>query len=100
MIDMRRPVLSSLRSIVTARALAAVRLAHATPEEFIDRHLRGDWGDSDVDAAADNEIALVEGGRVLSTFLLATGVRIWVLTEAIQANGSRAATTLLLPDEY
>jgi hypothetical protein len=74
---------------------AAVSLL--TPDEIADgivRHARGDWGDLSPDDAAENELALREGFRLLSAY--GSGDRrFWVITEA-----DRSATTLLLPDDY
>jgi hypothetical protein len=42
-----------------------------------------------------NEEAVVNGERVLSSYALQDGQKVWILTEA-----DRSATTLLLPDEY
>jgi len=38
--------------------------------------------------------------RLLSAYTLASDVRIWVITEACDGEGSRVATTILLPEEY
>ena len=62
----------------------------------VERHLF-DWG---VEDAARNDAALADGGRVLLAYTLRTGVRIWVITEAVGDDGRRASTCLLLPDEY
>lgn len=75
-----------------------------SPLTLLARHLRGDWGDVDVHDAAQNEIALLNGLRLLSSYSLqrtnSEGVKgvtdvVWVITEA-----DRSVTTLLLPDEY
>jgi hypothetical protein len=82
-----------LGQLVITRA-AAGRL---TPEEIaagIARHARGDWGDIGPQDAAENELALRAGFRLLS----ASGRgdrRFWVMTAA-----DRSATTVLLPDDY
>jgi len=47
-----------------------------------------------------NAEALRCGSRILSAYVLATGVKIWIITEAENDEGNRAATTLLLPEEY
>ena len=36
-----------------------------------------------------------KGFRILSAYMLKTGVKIWIITEA-----DRSVTTFLLPDEY
>ena len=42
-----------------------------------------------------NELALRQGMRILSAYVLSTGDRIWIITEA-----DRSVTTLLTPEEY
>jgi hypothetical protein len=41
-----------------------------------------------------------DGSRLLSAYALKTGQKVWVITEAADDHGSRAATTILVPDEY
>jgi len=43
----------------------------------------------------ENELSVREGFRVLSSYTLSTGKKIWIITEA-----DRSATTLLLPEDY
>ncbi|MBP0635916.1 hypothetical protein [Cupriavidus sp. AcVe19-6a] len=83
------------RLVATPGALAALRAAKSHPIALIVRHLGGDWGELDDDDRQQNEIALVAGMRLLSSYTLETGRKVWVITEA-----DRSATTLLLPDEY
>jgi hypothetical protein len=68
-----------------------------TSEEIADgiiRHARGDWGDISPGDAAENELSVREGFRLLSAY--GRGVRrFWVITEA-----DRSATTVLLPEDY
>jgi hypothetical protein len=82
-----------LGQLVITRA-AAGRL---TPEEIADgivRHARGDWGDISPNDAAENELALREGFRLLSAY--GSGDRrFWIISES-----DRSATTLLLPEDY
>ena len=59
------------------------------------RHVTGDWGEVDAQDAAENELSLKQGFRLLSAYTSASGVRFWIITEA-----DRSATTLLLPEEY
>ena len=42
-----------------------------------------------------NLLAIRRGMRVLSAYVLSTGERIWIITEA-----DRSVTTILLPSEY
>ena len=92
----------SLGTIVaTPGALAELEKSGQTPLEFIERHSRGDWGGElcEEDRRLNDE-ALVDDSRLLSAYKLTTGVKIWVITEAADETGNRAATTVLLPDEY
>ncbi len=82
-----------LGQLVITRA-ASGRL---TPEEIADaivRHARGDWGDLSADDAAENELSLRKGFRLLSAYGQGDH-RFWVITEA-----DRSATTVLLPEDY
>jgi hypothetical protein len=47
-----------------------------------------------------NSNALKHGGRILSAYMLGTGVKIWIITEATDDEDNRTATTILLPGEY
>jgi hypothetical protein len=75
--------------------LLALENAGQQPQEFIDRHANGDWGEVDPDGAKENEISLQRGSRVLSSYTTSAGDKFWVITEA-----DRSATTLLFPEEY
>lgn len=59
------------------------------------RHSRGDWGDCCKEDAAENELSLREGFRLLSIFRDRNGRKFWIITEA-----DRSVTTVLLPEEY
>lgn len=85
--------LGQIRS--TPGALSALEEAGQTPSEFLARHESGDWGDVCSEDWQENELSLREGFRLLSSYHLSTGVKIWVITEA-----DRSATTMLLPEEY
>ncbi len=78
-------------------ALAATNTSHST---LLSRHASGDWGDLDAHDRATNDAALRDGSRLLSAYTVAEGVTVWIITEATDEDGHRAATTLLLPEEY
>jgi hypothetical protein len=68
-----------------------------TPEEIVEgvvRHARGDWDDVSPEDAAENELSLRAGLRLLSAYGRGEH-RFWVITEA-----DRSATTVLLPEDY
>jgi hypothetical protein len=43
----------------------------------------------------ENELSVEKGFRILSAYVLKTGVKIWIISEA-----DRSSTCLLLPSEY
>jgi hypothetical protein len=81
--------------VATPGALEALAEAGQTPDEFLDRHAAGSWGEVNAADWEENELSVRDGFRVLSAYTLSTGVRIWIITEA-----DRSATTILLPEEY
>ena len=83
------------RTVATPGALDALKEAGEDPTSYLDRHITGDWGDVPPEDAAENELSIRKGFRILSAYMLSTEVKIWVLTEA-----DRSSTTILLPEEY
>lgn len=81
--------------VATPRALAALAEANQTPQEFLARHHRGDWGEISEEDWQENEYSLVHGFRLLSAYSTRKGVKLWIITEA-----DRSVTTILLPEEY
>jgi hypothetical protein len=80
--------------------LKAIAEAGQSPEFFLGKHVAGDWGELGNEDKRANEQALVDGSRLLSAYRTLRNVRIWIITEAADDNGKRAATTILLPAEY
>jgi hypothetical protein len=64
------------------------------PFESLARHATGDWGELCAFDRRQNEVALREGYRVLSSYPVGEE-RVWLITEA-----DRSVTTILLPEEY
>ena len=81
--------------VATPGALEVLGDLEVSPSELIERHAAGDWGDVLTEYARENELALECGFRVMSSYPLSDGVRVWVITEA-----DRSSTCLLLPAEY
>jgi len=86
--------------VATPGALVALAAADTSPSTLLSRHAAGDWGNLDAHDRAANDAALRDGSRLLSAYIVAEGVKVWIITEAADENGHRAATTLLLPEEY
>ncbi len=98
--NMTKPRFSLGQVLATPGALAALDTAGQSGHEFLARHVRGDWGDVCADDAVLNDEALNDGSRLLSSYRLKNGTKIWIITEAADEQGRRAATTTLLPEEY
>jgi hypothetical protein len=90
-----RPRIKLGQIVATPNALRALEDANQLPEEFLTRHQAGDWGEVSSEDWQENELSVREGFRVLSSYTLSTGKKIWIITEA-----DRSATTLLLPEDY
>jgi len=58
------------------------------------RHARGDWGEVCAEDAAENELSITEGARLLSAYTDRSGVKFWIITE-----WDRSSTTVLLPED-
>lgn len=88
------------RLVATPAALQALQESGQTPEFFLQRHANGDWGEVDSEDWKLNDQALTDGSRIVSAYRTLKGTRIWVITEATDDRGHRAATTILLPEDY
>jgi hypothetical protein len=100
MVALVRPRFRLGQTVATPAALEAIQQAGQSPAEFLDRHVRGDWGNLSADDRALNDEAVQDGSRILSAYVTRAGEKIWVITEATDDRGHRSATTILLPDEY
>lgn len=81
--------------LATPVALEALKESGETPDTFLRRHARGDWGEVCEEDKLLNDEAVTEGTRILSAYSTKKNEKIWIITEA-----DRSATTLLLPEEY
>ena len=73
-------------------------LANVSKEKLIrlvNRHIRGDWGDTCMTDQKANERAIRDGDRILSWYQISGKLRVLIITEA-----DRSATTIMLADEY
>jgi hypothetical protein len=62
---------------------------------FLVRHVTGDWGNLGPYDKEENATSVKHGFRILSSYHLGNGEKLWIITEA-----DRSVTTLLLPSEY
>ncbi len=80
--------------VVTSRA----RKAFSGPylASCITRHASGDWGELTEEECRLNDLALEEGGSLISYYRYpASGLGLYIITTA-----ERSKTTVLLPEEY
>ena len=82
------------RVVATPGALKLLSEASEDLFGYLVRHATGDWGELCAFDSRQNEIALRDGYRVLSSYDTTAG-RVWIITEA-----DRSVTTILLPEEY
>ena len=88
------------RVLCTPGALEALDRNETSPIPYLGRHLSGDWGELCEEDQRANEEALKNGARILSAYCLPDNTKLWILTEAVNGQGKREVTTLLLPEEY
>ena len=81
--------------VATPGALTALQKAGQLPQEFLARHVQGDWGDLCEQDRQENALSLERGFRLLIRYNTSAGEALYVITEA-----DRSVTTLLLPEEY
>jgi hypothetical protein len=86
--------------LCTPGALEALQESGQPPDFFLQRHVSGDWGEVCEEDRLLNDQALQDGSRIVSAYRTLKGTKIWVITEATDDKGNRAATTILLPGEY
>ena len=89
------PRFSTGQLLFTPCAFSAMQEHQTSPMELLRRHRAGDWGTVPKEDAHANEQALKYGSRLLSSYLIAPDVVIWLITEA-----DRASSTFLTPSEY
>ncbi|MDA8195107.1 MAG: hypothetical protein M0Z53_14110 [Thermaerobacter sp.] len=87
----------ALGSIYCTPGILALTQRHPVPlGQLLVRHATGDWGEIGVEDWQENDLALRAGLRLFSVYKNRNPPwTVWIITEA-----DRAATTLLLPEEY
>jgi len=88
------------RVVATPGALESLGEAGQSAVGFLERHVQGDWGDVCEEDGQLNDEALIDGSRILSAYRTSLGEKLWIITEAADDAGRRAATTILLPNEW
>lgn len=100
MVALNKVLFKPGRILASPGCLEELEKAGQSLWEFMARHLSGDWGIVDAEDAEANNESLKDGSRLLSAYLLKSGVKIWIITEAEDDHGNREASTGILPSEY
>ena len=83
------------RIVETPGALSLLESTGKSPDEFLDTHISGDWGDVEREDDIENFRSIKHGLRIMSVYRIGEDAKIWIITEA-----DRSSTTILLPSEY
>jgi hypothetical protein len=84
--------------VVTPGALRMLQQAGVSPMTLLTRHAFGDFGQLCNEDREANNLAVVIGERVFSSYQVGIGLtatKVWVITEA-----DRSSTCVLCPEEY
>ena len=87
------------RIVATPGALALLEKLGLHPVSLLRRHVRGDWADMAPSDRTANANAVKSGGRMFSSYLVNKD-KVWVITEAVNDDGVRYSSCILLPCEY
>lgn len=93
------PLFQLGETVATPGALAVLQKHGVVPITLLRRHQRGDWGDLTAHDRAANDMAVMDGSRILSAYVVAEE-KVWVVTEATTDGGNRQSTCILLSREY
>jgi hypothetical protein len=88
------------QQVATPGAQRAIHQSGESLLHLMSRHRCGDWGDLDDEDKKANDAALLDGSRIFSAYKLKSGEKIWIITEAVGDDGTRASTCATTPDEY
>jgi hypothetical protein len=93
------PLFSLGRLVATPDALKLLVEHGVEPVTLLNRHVQGDWQGMESEDQRANIAAVQNGSRVFSSYCV-DDRKLWVITEAVDDDGLRASTCILLPSEY
>lgn len=86
--------------VATPGALELLQRHGVNAATLLRRHQCGDWGDLTARDRAANDMAVRDGSRILSAYVI-VGEKVWVITEDASDDGiSRTSTCVLMAGEY
>ncbi len=81
---------------ITSNGSDLVRSGRLQLQEYLDRHMAGDWGDcSEIEKKFNDEALSAGSGRLFSVYHVDAKITLWVITET-----DPRSTMILLPYEY
>lgn len=94
------PLFGMGQIVATPGALELLKKHCVDPATLLSRHVHGDWGDLCKSDRLANDVALQDGSRIFSAYVMGPD-KFWIITEAVGADDvTRASTCILLPSEY
>ena len=97
------------QGVATPAVLEHLERHGVNASEYLNRHMRGDWGEVPPDDAAENEFAVSRRLRILSCYRLVDAERLAATPREMRSSlptllviteADRSVTTLLLPSDY
>jgi hypothetical protein len=88
------------RILATPGAIEALVRNETSGAAYLSRHVQGDWSECGPEDAEANRQSVEDGSRVFGVYSLPDKTKVWIITEAVDDDGRRVATTILLPEEY
>lgn len=98
----KKPLFELGMIVATPACLEALQASGDNANQFLQRHVTGDFGELSEDDRLLNEQAVISGDRILSAYILSdeAKTKIWIISEMKGDDGRRASTCLLLPSDY
>ena len=85
--------------VATPAALELLEKHGVDPTTLLSRHASGDWLDLCKSDRQANEMALQDGSRILSAYLVGSD-RFFVITEQVGEDQTRASTCIMRAEDY
>ncbi|MBD3675613.1 MAG: hypothetical protein HUJ26_19040 [Planctomycetaceae bacterium] len=100
MMDVIEPKFGHGQVVATPGAMGLLAENRVSTIDLLRRHITGDWGCVDSRDGKANDLAIGDGGRIMSAYQITESQKVWVITEAVGPSGKRESTCFLLPEEY
>lgn len=88
---------------MTVGTPAAIKLLdelQILPAKYFRHHAQGTWGRLNASDRAKNDAAIIDGGPIVSSYAIKGSQGIFVITDAINEDGIRLSTRIILKSEH